>query len=99
MTKQATKREIKAYEKVENILTMEEIDIILDVLNDGQAFDDLLYNKVTNDKILTIIKAHKISARELSNWYFTEVEDQSSTFLIIEDESQNSNQRFSALKQ
>lgn len=75
MTRQATQQEIKAYEKVENILTMEEMDIIFDEMYDEQTFDNLLHNTVTNDKILAIIKAHKISARELSDWYFTEVEE------------------------
>jgi hypothetical protein len=73
MTRDATKKEIKAYEKVENILTMDEMEIILDVLNDDQAFDDLLHNKVTDKQIQAIIKAHKISVRELSDWYFTEI--------------------------
>ena len=75
MTREATKREIKAYEKVENILTMEEMDIIFDALDDEQAFDDLLNNKVNDEQIQAIIQAHKISVEELSDWYFTEVED------------------------
>ena len=75
MTRQATKREVKAYEKVEGILTMEEMDIIFDTLDDEQVFDDLLHNKVTNKQIQAIIQAHKISVKELSDWYFTEVED------------------------
>ena len=75
MTRQATKREVKAYEKVEGILTMEEMDIIFDALDDEQVFDDLLHNKVTDKQIQAIIQAHKISVKELSDWYFTEVED------------------------
>lgn len=75
MIRNATKREIKAYEKVENTLTMEEMNVIFDEMAEEETFDNLLHNKVTNDKILAIIKAHKISARELSDWYFTEVED------------------------
>ena len=73
MTRQATKREVKAYEKVEGILTMEEMDIIFDALDDEQVFDDLLHNKVTDKQIQAIIQAHKISAKELSDWYFTEI--------------------------
>ena len=73
MTREATKREIKAYEKVENILTMEEMDIIFDALDDEQAFDDLLNNKVNDEQIQAIIQAHKISVEELSDWYFTEI--------------------------
>lgn len=75
MTRQATQKEIKAYEKVENLLTMEEMNIIFDEMAEEETFDNLLHNKVTNDKILAIIKAHKISAQELSDWYFTEVEE------------------------
>ena len=71
MTRQATQQEIKAYEKVENALTMEEMDIIFDEMIEEETFDNLLHNKVINDKILTIIKAHKITAKELSDWYFT----------------------------
>lgn len=73
MTRQATKREVKAYEKVEGILTMEEMDIIFDALDDEQVFDDLLHNKVTDKQIQAIIQAHKISVKELSDWYFTEI--------------------------
>ena len=75
MTREATKREIKAYEKIENILTMEEMEIIFDALDDEQTFDDLLNNKVTDEQIQTIIQTHEISVKELSDWYFTEVED------------------------
>ena len=75
MTREATKKEIKAYEKVENILTMEEMEIIFDALDDEQTFDDLLNNKVTDEQIQTIIQTHEISVKELSDWYFTEVED------------------------
>jgi hypothetical protein len=75
MTREATKKEIKAYEKVENILTMEEMEIIFDALDDEQTFDDLLNNKVTDEQIQAIIQEHKISVKELSDWYFTEVED------------------------
>lgn len=75
MTRPATQQEIKAYEKVENTLTMEEMDIIFDEMLEEETFDNLLHNKVTNDKILAIIKAHKITAKELSDWYFTEAED------------------------
>jgi hypothetical protein len=75
MTREATKKEIKAHEKVEDILTMEEMDIIFDALDDEQTFDDLLHNKVTDKQIQTIIQAHRISVKELSDWYFTEVED------------------------
>ena len=75
MTRKATKKEIKAYEKVENLLTMEEMGIIFDALDDEQTFDDLLNNKVTDEQIQTIIQAHEISVKELSDWYFTEVED------------------------
>ena len=49
MTREATKKEIKAYEKVENLLTMEEMGIIFDALDDEQTFDDLLNNKVTDE--------------------------------------------------
>ena len=75
MTREATKKEIKAYEKVENLLTMEEMEIIFDALDDEQTFDDLLNNKVTDEQIQTIIQAHEISVKEFSDWYFTEVED------------------------
>ena len=75
MTRKATKKEIKAYEKVENLLTMEEMEIIFDALDDEQTFDDLLNNKVIDEQIQTIIQAHEISVKELSDWYFTEVED------------------------
>ena len=75
MTRQATQQEIKAYEKVENALTMEETNIIFDEMAEEKTFDNLVHNKVTNDKMLEIIKAHNITARELSDWYFTEVEE------------------------
>ena len=52
---------------------MEEMDIIFDALDDEQVFDDLLHNKVTDKQIQAIIQAHKISVKELSDWYFTEI--------------------------
>ena len=70
--KDATKKEIKNFEKVEKLLTMEEIDIIMDALANEQTFNDLLCNKVNDINIKAIIKAHKITPTELSNWYFTE---------------------------
>ena len=72
----ATEREIQAYEKVEKRLTDEEIAIIYDELySDEKAFDELLENdKVINKKVKEIIKAHKITQRELKDWYFTEVD-------------------------
>jgi hypothetical protein len=73
MTREATKKEIKAYEKVESILTMEEMEVIFDALDDEQTFDDLLNNKVTDEQIQAIIQEHKISVKELSDWYFTEI--------------------------
>ena len=54
---------------------MEEMEIIFDALDDEQTFDDLLNNKVTDEQIQTIIQTHEISVKELSDWYFTEVED------------------------
>jgi hypothetical protein len=75
MTRQATKREINNYNKVEKLLTMEEVDTICDLLDDEIIFNDLVHNRVNNADINAIIKAHKISARQLSDWYFTEVED------------------------
>jgi hypothetical protein len=75
MTRQATKREINNYNKVEKLLTMEEIDLICDLLDDEIIFDDLVHNRVNNADINAIIKAHKISARQLSDWYFIEVEE------------------------
>ena len=72
----ATEREIQAYEKVEKRLTDEEIAIIYDELySDEKAFDELLENdKVINKKVKEIIKTHKITQRELKDWYFTEVD-------------------------
>ena len=75
MTRNATKREINNYNKVEKLLTMEEIDIICDLLDDEIIFNDLVHNRVNNADINAIIKAHKITAKQLSDWYFTEVED------------------------
>lgn len=75
MTRQATKREISNYNKVEKLLTMEEVDTICELLDDEIIFNDLVHNRVNNADINAIIKAHKISARQLSDWYFTEVED------------------------
>lgn len=75
MTRQATKREINNYNKVERLLTMEEIDIICDLLDDEIIFSDLVHSRVNNADINAIIKAHKITAKQLSDWYFTEVED------------------------
>jgi hypothetical protein len=75
MTRQATKREINNYNKVEKLLTMEEIDLICDLLDDEIIFGDLVHNRVNNADINAIIKAHKISARQLSDWYFIEVEE------------------------
>lgn len=72
MTRQATPQEIKAYKKVEALLSEEEFDIIFDEMANGQVFDELVYNKVTNKKMLDIITLHSITARELSDWYFTE---------------------------
>ena len=74
MIRNATKREINNYNKVERLLTMDEIDIICDLLDDEIIFDDLLHNRVNNADINAIIKAHKITAKQLSDWYFTEVE-------------------------
>ena len=75
MTRQATKTEIRNYNKVEKLLTMEEIDTICDLLDDEIIFNDLVHNRVNNAEINAIIKAHKITAKQLSDWYFTEVED------------------------
>ena len=75
MTRQATKREINNYNKVEKLLTMEEVDTICDLLDDEIIFNDLVHSRVNNADINAIIKAHKISAKQLSDWYFTEVED------------------------
>ena len=75
MIRQATKREINNYNKVEKLLTMEEIDLICDLLDDEIIFNDLVHNRVNNAEINAIIKAHKITAKQLSDWYFTEVED------------------------
>ena len=54
---------------------MEEMNIIFDEMAEEETFDNLVHNKVTNDKMLEIIKTHNITARELSDWYFTEVEE------------------------
>ena len=75
MTRQATKREINNYNKVKKLLTMEEVDTICDLLDDEIIFNDLVHSRVNNADINAIIKAHKISAKQLSDWYFTEVED------------------------
>ena len=75
MTRQATKREINNYNKIEKLLTMEEVDTICDLLDDEIIFNDLVHNRVNNADINAIIKAHKITAKQLSDWYFTEVED------------------------
>ena len=75
MIRNATKREINNYNKVEKLLTMEEIDIICDLLDDEIIFSDLVHNRVNNAEINAIIKAHKITAKQLSDWYFIEVED------------------------
>lgn len=72
MFRKATKTEIKNYEKVEEILTMEETDIIFDVLANAEDFDALVHNKVNNAEIKAILKAHRISAKALSDWYFAE---------------------------
>jgi hypothetical protein len=75
MIRNATKREINNYNKVEKLLTMEEIDTICDLLDDEIIFSDLVHSRVNNADINAIIKAHKITAKQLSDWYFTEVED------------------------
>lgn len=75
MMRQATKTEIRNYNKVEKLLTMKEIDLICDLLDDEIIFNDLVHNRVNNAEINAIIKAHKITAKQLSDWYFTEVED------------------------
>ena len=75
MVRNATKREINNYNKVEKLLTMEEIDTICDLLDDEIIFSDLVHSRVNNAEINAIIKAHKITAKQLSDWYFTEVED------------------------
>lgn len=75
MIRQATPQEIQAYEKIEALLNEEEFNTIFDEMADGQVFDELVHNKVTNKKMLKIITLHSITARELSDWYFTEVEE------------------------
>ena len=70
----ATKKEIAIYNKVEALLTWEELDVIFEELNDAQVFDDLVKNKVNNEQLKAILKAHNITAKELSTWYFVEVE-------------------------
>ena len=70
MIREATKQEIKNYKRVNNLLTTEEIDTIFNLTNDDKIFDDLLRNKVNNAKIKAILKAHHISAKALSDWYF-----------------------------
>ena len=72
MMRPATKTEIKNYNKVENLLTIEEVDTICDLLDDEIIFSDLVHNRVNNAEINAILKAHKITAKQLSDWYFTE---------------------------
>ena len=68
----ATKKEIANFQKVEALLTEQEIDIIIDALDDDKTFTDLIHSKVNNEQINAIIKAHNITAKQLSDWYFTE---------------------------
>ena len=70
----ATKKEIAIYNKVEALLTWEELDIIFEEMNNEQTFDDLVKDKVNNEQLKAILKAHNITAKELSIWYFVEVE-------------------------
>lgn len=71
----ATKKEIANFQKVEMLLTEQEINTIINALDDDQTFTDLIHNKVNNEQINAILKAHGISAKQLSDWYFTEPED------------------------
>lgn len=68
--REATKQEIKNYERVDKLLTDEEVDVIFNLTNDAEVFDDLVHNKVNNAEIKAILKAHHISAKALSDWYF-----------------------------
>lgn len=71
----ATKKEIVNFQKVEALLTEKEVDIIINALDDDQTFTDLTHDKVNNEQIKTIIKAHDITEEQLSDWYFTDPED------------------------
>lgn len=70
MIREATKQEIKNYKRVNALLTNEEVDTIFNLTNDEKIFDDLIHNKVNNTEIKAILKAHHISAKALSDWYF-----------------------------
>lgn len=71
----ATKKEITNFQRIEALLTEQEVDTIIDALDDDQTFTDLIHGKVNNEQINTIIKTHNITAKQLSDWYFTEPED------------------------
>ena len=70
MIREATKQEIKNYERVNKLLTDKEVDTIFNLMNNTEVFDDLVRNKVNNAEIKAILKAHRISAKSLSDWYF-----------------------------
>lgn len=72
---EATDKEIAIYNKVEIALHKSGLDIcdFIDLLYNKVGMDNLLNNKITNKRILHILKDLNVTVEDICTWIFIDV--------------------------
>ena len=63
--RQATADEVKVFNKVDDRLTDELVDLVFD-----EELVDLLHNRIKNDELMKAIKSLGLTVEEVCLWYF-----------------------------